>query len=138
MSTHRATCQCGQLTATFEGDPDFVIVCNCRACQKRTGSPFGTGAYFRRSQATFSGEVSRWERAADTGRKLENHFCPTCGTTLYWSLEMRPDHLGVSYGTFETVLPDPIRVIWTEEQHHWTGFPDEWPRFPKGTPETPS
>ena len=135
MTTHRATCQCGSLSASFEGDPDFVIVCNCKACQKRTGAPFGTGAYFRKSQMTANGETSRWGRKADTGRAIENYFCPNCGTTLYWTLEMRPDYIGVGYGLFETALPDPIRVIWTEEQHHWTGFPDEWPRFPKGSPE---
>ncbi len=135
MTTHRATCQCGSLTASFKGDPDFVIVCNCQACQKRTGSPFGTGGYFRKSQMQVDGATSRWARKADTGRVIENFFCPTCGTTLYWTLEMRPDHIGVGYGLFETQLPDPVRVIWAEEQHHWAGFPEAWPRFPKGTPE---
>ena len=43
MTTHHASCQCGELTASFDGDPDFVIACNCIACQKRTDAPFGTG-----------------------------------------------------------------------------------------------
>lgn len=138
MPMHRAKCQCGALSATFEGDPDFVIVCNCKACQRRTGAPFGTGAYFRKVQMTATGESSSWGRTADTGRALENFFCPKCGTTLYWTLEMRPDHIGVGYGLFETELPDPLRVIWTEEQHDWVGFPEEWPRFEKGSPEPKS
>ena len=136
MTTHRAICQCGGLSARFDGDPDFVIVCNCKACQRRSGSPFGTGAYFKKTQMEVVGDTSRWSRRADTGRRLENFFCPVCGTTLYWTLEMRPDHIGVAFGLFETKLPDPIRVIWTEEQHSWTGFPEEWPRFEKGSPET--
>ena len=56
MPTHTATCQCGALTARFEDDPDLVIACNCRACQKRTGSPFGTGAYFQKGLMTVEGE----------------------------------------------------------------------------------
>ncbi len=135
MTTHSATCQCGALSASFEGDPDFVIVCNCKACQRRTGAPFGTGAYFKKSSMTVTGQTNTWARTADTGRGLVNHFCPTCATTLYWTLEMRPDHIGVAYGAFDTQLPDPIRVIWTEQKHHWTGFPEDWPSFPKGTPE---
>lgn len=135
MITHKATCQCGSLAAIFEGDPDFVIVCNCKACQKRTGAPFGTGAYFRKPRMSVSGKTASWGRAADSGRAIENFFCPTCGTTLYWTLEMRPDHVGVAFGAFDTKLPDPVRVIWTEEQHPWARFPDEWPRFPQGTPE---
>ena len=135
MTKHAAACQCGALSARFDGDPDFVIACNCKACQKRTGSPFGTGAYFRKSQIDVTGATSRWGRTADTGRALENFFCPTCGTTLYWTLDMRPDHVGVAFGAFDTKLPDPVRAIWTEEQHSWVHFPEEWPHFPKGTPE---
>lgn len=136
MPTHKASCQCGALTATFEGDPDFVIICNCRACQKRTGAPFGTGAYFLRSSMTVEGETKTWGRIAPTGRALVNHFCPDCGTNLYWTLEIRPDHIGVAYGSFDTKLPDPIRAIWTEEQHDWVHFPDDLPHFPQATPGT--
>lgn len=136
MTTHLASCQCGALRAECDGDPDFVVVCNCRACQKRSGSPFGTGAYFRKASARVAGEARGWARNADSGRRIENHFCPVCGTTVYWTLELRPDHLGVPYGIFETPIPDPVRVIWTEEQHSWVSFPPDWPSYPKGVPET--
>ena len=136
MSMHVATCQCKALSAEFDADPDFVIVCNCQACQKRTGAVFGTGAYFRRSTMTVTGETHTWSRTADTGRGLENHFCPTCGTNLFWTLEMRPDHIGVAVGCVDTKLPEPARAIWTEEKHNWVRFPDDWPTFPRGTPET--
>jgi hypothetical protein len=135
MSTHHAACQCGQLAASFESDPHFVVVCNCRACQKRTGAPFGTGAYFEQSAMTVTGETKTWGRIAPTGRKLENFFCPQCGTTLYWTLEMRPGFVGAAYGSFDTDLPDPVRVIWTEEQHDWITFPEALPHFEKGSPE---
>ena len=42
----RATCQCGEATATALKAPDFVIACNCIACQRRTGGPIGVGGYF--------------------------------------------------------------------------------------------
>jgi len=135
MTTHHASCQCGGLTGSFDGDPDFVIACNCIACQKRTGAPFGTGGYFRKTQMTVTGATKSWSRKADTGRAIKNFFCPTCATTLYWTLEMRPDHIGVAYGSFDTKLPDPIRAIWTEAQHDWITFPEAWPTFPQGTPE---
>jgi hypothetical protein len=137
MSTHHASCQCGQLSADFDGDPQFVIVCNCRACQKRSGSPFGTGGYFLKTQMTVSGTSNTWGRVAPTGRALKNHFCPGCGTTLYWTLEMRPDFIGVSFGTFDTRLPEPIRVIWTEEQHDWINFSEDLPHFPQASPPEP-
>ena len=132
---HHAKCQCGALEIHADAEPDFVIACNCRACQKRTGAPLGAGAYFRKSDVTFSGPAQGWARTADSGRALENFFCPTCGTTLYWTLEMRPDHLGVAFGAFETTLATPARAIWTEAQHDWLSFPADMPTFAQGTPE---
>ena len=136
MTTHKASCQCGSLSLELDGDPDFVIACNCRACQKRTGAPFGTGGYFRRETLNISGATSSWHRTAESGRMLEHFFCPSCGSNMYWTLEMRPDHIGVAYGAFDTQLPDPVRAIWTDEKHSWVMFPEDWPQFPKGTPGT--
>lgn len=135
MTKHRAQCQCGQLTAGSDADPDFVIACNCKACQKRTGAPFGAGLYFRKADLATSGPFKTWSRKADSGRDITVHFCPDCGTSLYWTLEMRPDHMGVAYGCFDTPVPDPIRAIWTQEKHDWVRFPDAWPNFEKGSPE---
>ena len=86
------------------------------------------------SDLAFEGASNTWARKAESGRALENHFCPVCGTNLYWTLEMRPEHIGVAYGCFTTPVPAPIRAIWTEEKHGWVSFPKDWPTFPKGSP----
>ena len=132
---HHASCQCGNLFISARSDPDFVIACNCKLCQRRSGSPFGAAGYFLKSDLTFTGTPKTWSRKAESGRNLTNHFCETCGTTLYWTLEMRPDHVGVAFGTFDTELPDPARVIWTESQHDWVSFPADLPHFARATPE---
>jgi len=122
------------LTVRSDAEPDFVIACNCKACQLRTGAPFGAGLYFRKSDLSIDGASKTWARRVASERALESHFCPSCGTTLYWTLEMRPDHVGVAYGCFVTPVPDPIRAIWTEEKHGWVSFPEEWGSFPQGSP----
>ena len=134
MTKHHAQCQCGQLSASSDAEPDYVVACNCKACQLRTGAVFGAGLYFKKSDLTLKGKTSSWSRKADSGRDLENFFCPECGTTLYWSLEMRPDHMGVAYGAFHTDTPEPTRAIWTENQHDWVSFPEDWPTYSKAMP----
>jgi hypothetical protein len=134
MSEHRASCQCGQLKLEASGSPDFVIACNCRACQKRTGSAFGAGQYFKKNGVTVFGDYSNWERVADSGNKLSNHFCPRCGTTVFWSLELRPDHFGVALGGFDTPPLTPTRANWMEEKLDWVQFPENWDTFDKGSP----
>ena len=134
--THHAACQCGALSLESPDDPDFVIACNCMACQKRTGSAFGVGAYFRKATLAIAGESQAWSRTAASGRGLMNHFCPRCGTTVFWSLEMRPEHMGVALGCLTTEVAEPSRAIWTEHAHDWVRFPDGWDSYPRATPET--
>ena len=137
-SDHVAACACGQLRVTTSGEPDFVVACHCIACQRRTGSPFGTGAYYPRDRVTaIDGEVKTFSRTAESGRNLTNHFCPHCGTNIYWTLEMRPDHMGIALGCFDDPrFVRPVRTIWTEHQHDWIRFPEDLPAFEKATPIT--
>ncbi len=39
--TREAACHCGQLRLEVTGEPQTVSICNCLACQRRTGSAFG-------------------------------------------------------------------------------------------------
>ena len=126
---HRAVCQCGQLSLKASADPDIVVACNCIQCQRRTGSPFGVGAYFRKAVVTMDGDYRTWQRDAPKGRILTNRFCPECGTNVSWTLDLRPDHMGVSVGCLETPLGEPERVVWLCEKHDWVTFPEHWEQF---------
>ena len=133
--THQATCQCGQLRVNTDGDPDIVMACSCLACQRRTGSPFGMGAYFRKEAASTEGEARVHSRVADSGLDVSIRFCPECGTSVYWTAELRPEHLGVAVGCFaEPGFVEPARVVWSESKHPWITFPDGVPEFTQGVP----
>lgn len=115
-----ARCGCGSLKLTAEGDPAMVIQCHCHDCQRRSGAPSGFGAYFPVNQLTISGESSSYKRTSDAGRWLRNHFCPTCGTTLYWEAEAFDGIVGVSVGCFtDPDFPSPQRSVFTVRKHHW-------------------
>lgn len=135
MAEHIAQCQCGALRLHIKSAPEFSVLCNCRRCQKRSGSPFGVGAYIKTENTRVDGAFQTWGRAAVTGRSVVNHFCPTCGTTVFWTLEMRPDYVGVAHGGFEDDLPMPDRAIWTQEAPDWVVYPDHMPQYEKATPD---
>jgi len=46
--TRRATCSCGQLHLTIEGEPSRIAMCHCLECQRRTGAVISNQARFRR------------------------------------------------------------------------------------------
>jgi hypothetical protein len=120
-----ATCACGRLRITADGEPDLVLACNCRECQRRTGSVFGVTAYFPEAQIQVEGQSNRFSRT--TGAlTFETSFCPTCGTSILWRSSARPDQVAVAVGCFaEPGFPPPTLVAWTSEQHGWVRFPEE-------------
>jgi len=85
MTARQASCCCGQLRLTTAGEPARVSICHCLECQRRTGSVFGTQARFPREQVTaIEGRATRYERVGDEGNTITFHFCPACGSTVYW------------------------------------------------------
>ena len=127
--THRAECQCGQLTVESETDPEFTVVCNCTQCQRRSGSAFALAAFFRRADLKISGELKEWTRIGGTGKPLTNHFCPECGTNVFWFPEFRPEHAGVAIGCLTTPAPEPQSAIFLSEKQSWLDFPAHWKHF---------
>jgi hypothetical protein len=110
-----------------------VVICHCLACQQRSGSPFGVGAYFKRGDAQISGPSKTYSRSGDSGHDLTNHFCPNCGSTLFWLTDFKPDEIGVAVGAFsDPDFPEPQRSVWEQSRHPWLAFGLKVPRYAKG------
>ena len=45
-----AQCSCGRFRVTVKGDPEWVNMCNCYDCQRRSGSAFHIAGFFREDQ----------------------------------------------------------------------------------------
>ena len=125
-NTRTATCRCGQLSATCEGEPVRVSVCHCFACQQRSGSPFGEQARWPADKVTIAGESTVWERTTDAGNVTTYHFCPTCGTTVWYRGKPFPDAIASPVGVFcDPDIPPPRFSVWEERKHHWVTIPGE-------------
>jgi len=129
----QATCSCGQLRIRLSGDPELVSSCHCLACQRRTGALFGSTSFWRRSQLlAIDGERRAWRRVADSGTGMNHHFCPICGSTVYWESEKTPESISVAVGCFaDSTFPAPVRTVWTETKHGWLPFPATIPHHAK-------
>ena len=74
MGSREAGCHCGQLRLQVEGDPFAVSICNCVACQRRTGSAFGMQAAFKSEQVDVIGRSSGFTRISDEADRKEHVF----------------------------------------------------------------
>jgi hypothetical protein len=105
MTSRRAACSCGQLHLSIEGEPSRISMCHCLECQRRTGAVISNQARFGREQVTFAGKATAWVRTAESGNAPTFHFCPTCGSTVYWEGEGFPGYVAVAIGA------SPIRIF---------------------------
>lgn len=126
MTTRHASCSCGQLTLTAEGDPVRISMCHCFSCQRRTGSPFGAQARFPEDKVQTKGQSTAYTRTADSGNTITFHFCPTCGATVYYVLAAVPGTVAVPIGVFaDPTFPPPKVSVYEERKHPWTGIPED-------------
>jgi hypothetical protein len=122
MTTRHAACSCGQLHLACQGEPVRLSVCHCLECQRRTGSVFGFQARFPRAQVEIAGESTRYTRPSDSGNRVTMHFCPHCGSTVYWEFG---DFVAVAVGAFaDPGFPAPKISVYGERKHSWVTLPD--------------
>jgi len=131
MTNRLASCSCGQLTAQVTGEPVRISLCHCLACQRRTGSAFGEQARFRREHVLIAGGSTEYARIGDEGRQAKFHFCPKCGSTVFYELEGMDEFLGIPVGAFaDPGFPPPGISIYEERMHSWVVPPPDAEHIP--------
>ena len=128
-----AQCSCGGLRLTVDGEPQAVVACHCIDCQRRTGSVFGVGAYYPSDQIRIAGESRSFVRPTEAGHEFTTHFCPNCGSSVYWSSGKNPGLIGVAVGAFaDPAFPAPVRSVWERSMHRWAPVDVASQHFAKG------
>lgn len=117
----RASCSCGQLNLQCVGEPVRISMCHCLECQRRTGSVYGVQARFPRDAVSdIQGTSSRFSRVGDSGGRAIFHFCPRCGTTVYWEFDALPEFLAIAVGAFaDPLFPAPRVSVYEDRRHAW-------------------
>ena len=124
-----ATCACGQASITVSSLPSMHGVCHCSNCKRRTGSAFGVSAYFEQDAVVAQiGETKTYAfHHAAQNHDQEHHFCPKCGTTLFWFVSAAPGKIGIAGGCFaDGGLPEPTYSVTDRKREPWLSLPPQW------------
>ena len=121
MTERIASCRCGQLKATVTGDPVRLSVCHCLNCKKRSGSAFAVQARWPADQVTIEGQSKGFELIADSGNRATFHFCPDCGSDVYYEINGKFDGLiAIPLGAFDDpYFASPKFSVWEERKNDW-------------------
>ncbi len=121
MTERMASCRCGQLKAMVTGLPVRVSVCHCLNCKKRSGSAFAVQARWPAEQVTIEGQSKTWVVVADSGNRGTFHFCPECGSDVYYEINGKFDGLiAIPLGAFDDPwFVSPKFSVWEERKNAW-------------------
>lgn len=129
----QAQCSCGDLIVVLPGPSSIVVACHCTECQRRTGSPFGVGAYYPVDTVTVDGASRQFSRIASSGGKFTTHFCPKCGSSVFWVTAKHPSMIGIAVGAIaDSGFPAPVRSVWEQSKHDWVSISCALEHFPRG------
>ena len=126
--TLRGSCLCGAVRFEIRGPRGAMSHCHCAMCRKAHGAAFGTYSRVQRSDfVLLSGETGI--RAYRSSPTVTRTFCGTCGSTLQWITDDRPDALDIAIGTLDD---DPgVRPslhIFTASKAPWFEITDALPQ----------
>jgi hypothetical protein len=125
MTGRTASCRCGQLRATVTGEPVRVSVCHCLNCKKRSGSAFAVQARWRKENVAIDGQSKTFVIVADSGNRATFHFCPECGSDVYYEIDGKFDDkfndlVAIPIGAFDDPwFATPAYSVWEQRKHDW-------------------
>lgn len=131
MTTRTASCRCGQLRATAAGEPVRVSVCHCLNCKKRSGSAFAVQARWPKAQVRIEGPSRTFVKVADSGNRATFHFCPECGSDVYYEIDGKFDNkfndlVAIPVGAFDDpFFASPDYSVWEQRKHAWVEITGE-------------
>lgn len=124
MTAH-ASCRCGQLNLTATCDPVRVSVCHCLDCQKRSGSAFAAQVRFPAETVTVEGDTHHYAHTGASG-VTRFHFCPSCGSHLFYRHDFAPETIAVLLGTLDDPKAfTPHFSMYENRMHPWLAITGE-------------
>jgi hypothetical protein len=129
-------CACGAIRYEIAGEPMVQSDCQCRDCQRKSGTGHGSYLTFPDSKSVkLEGKATHWDIVADSGKVKTRAFCPTCGSPVYLTFATRPELFTVHAAS----LDDPGRykpqvVFYTARGHAWDHVDPALSKFDKMPP----
>ena len=127
-------CLCGSIRYTILQQPILAYTCNCRFCQKDTGTAYRSALAILNENVELIGkDFSVYTyKSVEHGRELYKKFCPDCGTTISLKTERFPERQVIMIGT----LDDPSQIelsthMFAEEAFDWVEFPKDHVVYPR-------
>lgn len=128
-------CACGAIRYQVGAEPAQMGDCQCRQCQRDSGTGHGSHLTFVGAPVTISGEAGTWSALGEYGTRKRRAFCRTCGAPVYLDFPDMPEVFVASAASLDE--PDryrPQSIIWTSAAQGWDTIDPALSQFEKMPP----
>jgi hypothetical protein len=84
-------CACGAIRYEIAAKPLVMTDCQCRDCQRKSGTGHGSYLAFPRANVKLTGNATHWDLVGDSGNVKTRAFCPQCGSPVYMTFAANPE-----------------------------------------------
>lgn len=120
MDSLKGHCLCGSVQYEIKAAPELSFLCQCRQCQRITGSGHSAEFMVPHEAVSISGELKSYEMNSDKGNTVNSTFCPTCGNPVFKKSSGYPGLLFFHAATLETPASfKPQKVFWASSSQPW-------------------
>ncbi|PLX36566.1 MAG: aldehyde-activating protein [Hyphomicrobiales bacterium] len=124
-------CLCGAVRFECTAEPQSVLHCHCIDCRKSSGTGHGTHVAVPREAFSVSGDVTTYERAADSGNIVSRRFCPVCGSPVYSTTSGMPDHVfPIASALDDPDFLEPEMIVYARRAPWWDYMDPSLPALP--------
>lgn len=128
-------CACGAIRYESAAEPLVAGHCQCRDCQRDSGTGHASHLMLPRAAFKLTGNVKYYESKADSGNLVSRGFCPNCGSPVVSKNSGMPDLVFVRAASLDDPgLFKPSLVVYASSSQPWDYVDPALPKFPKMPP----
>ena len=122
-------CACGAVRYDSSASAKFSMICQCRQCQRISGSGHAAQFVLDAEAVTIEGEVTFYEFTSDSGNTSSSGFCGKCGSPVVRKTSGYPKILMFHAATLDDPARfKPERVVYADAAQPWDHVDPDLPR----------
>lgn len=113
-------CACGAVRYSGQVEPGFSFLCQCRSCQRSSGSGHLAQFVYPRTDFHVRGRTQSWTRQTDSGNTVTKFACATCLSPLWGAPSVAPDLVMIAAASLDDPTAfRPTKILYADEAAPW-------------------